>query len=159
MRLHPASCFLLCCLSTSTIVAAQSAPTAQNHKPGEHAPLPKPSNLKVLPADMAIPDLIGVMIGFSQALGVECTHCHASVPGVDPQWELNFASDEKPQKQTARVMMRMVGDLNGKYLAELPTTRQTGAVVCGTCHQGNAHPPKFVPPPAAQAHTSAPPAP
>ena len=33
-------------------------------------------NLKVLPEDMDVRALIGVMRGFSMGLGVRCQHCH-----------------------------------------------------------------------------------
>ena len=148
LNVHPASKLLVvCCLGAAQIVSAQSAPQPPSHSPDDHPPLSKPSNLKVLPADIPIPQLLQVMIGFSQQLGVECAHCHMPKPGVDPNYDLNFASDENPNKRTARIMMQMAGDINGRYLAQLPQPHKAGAVVCGNCHLGHAVPPAFVPPP------------
>ena len=139
--------FLLCCLSAARLATAQSDPPMLSNKAADHPPLPKPSNLKVLPADIPIPQLVELMVSFTQQLGVECVHCHMPKPGVDPSYELNFASDENPHKRTARVMMQMAGDINGRYLAQLPQPHQAGPIVCGNCHLGHAVPPAFVPPP------------
>jgi hypothetical protein len=79
--------------------------------------------------------------GFSQALGVTCTHCH--VPG---QWD----SDEKGAKQTARAMSRMVRAINGDYLKKIDTLNSTNpSVNCTTCHRGQKRPALEMPPPAA----------
>lgn len=63
---------------------------------------------------------------FAAALGVSCDHCH--VPG---RWD----SDEKPAKTTARLMLRLFG--------EIPTyfepSRQP-SLQCYTCHQGAPRP-------------------
>ena len=134
---------LLVCGFVSAL-QAQTPPASPSA--AKHAPLTKPRNLQVLPTETSIPDLVNVMVGFSQALGVTCLHCHATIPGVDPEWDLNFASDEKPQKQTARLMLRMVTDINGKYLVGIATSRQAGAVGCGNCHLGHVSPPAFVAP-------------
>ena len=71
---------------------------------------------------------------------------------MDPNYDLNFASDENPHKRTARIMMQMTGEINGKYLAQLPEPHQGSAIVCGNCHQGHAVPLAFVPPPPPPAH-------
>jgi hypothetical protein len=71
--------------------------------------------------------------GFGRSLGVGCEHCH-----VVGQW----ASNEKPQKEIARAMMRMVSAINQQYLAKIPNLRDSGAVVnCSTCHRGVIRPP------------------
>ncbi len=111
-----------------------------------HPPLPKPSNLKILPADISQKDLLGTMIGFSQGLGVPCMYCHAEKPGVDPEYDLDFASDAKPLKEKTRLMIRMTAEINGRFLSQLPEHRGS-AVGCGTCHQGHAIPAVFVPRP------------
>ncbi len=85
------------------------------------------------------------MIGFAQGLGVGCPYCHAEKPGVDPEYDLNFASDAKPQKRTARVMLRMVNEINGRYLTGIATTHRGPVVVCGNCHLGQAIPPAYKP--------------
>jgi hypothetical protein len=87
-------------------------------------------NLKVLHGIHSRDQLLNVMRGFSEALGVKCDFCH----NTD-----NFASDEKIQKRTARVMIKMVADIDNNYLIG----PQTEKVTCFTCHRG-ASVPKLV---------------
>ena len=143
MNVHLHRCGIaFCCLFLQS--ALSQAPSADPAH-AKHPPLPKPSNLQVLPKDISNRDLISVMVGFTQALGVGCSHCHAEKPGIDPQYDLNFASDAKSEKSTARVMLRMVNDINGKYLTEVATAYQGPVVVCGNSHLGHAIPPAFKP--------------
>ena len=111
---------------------------------GARPPRPAPKNLKVLePAN-----LIPVMHSYEAALGVKCEHCHARG---------DFASDEKPQKETARKMILMARDINAKYFtnesgaAHAAASSNAGAnagaadhaemhVTCFTCHHGSVHP-------------------
>jgi hypothetical protein len=113
---------------------------------GPGGPPQKPKNLKVLPENT---DLRKVMRGFTAALGVECSYCHA--PADPVTHHADRASDANPMKDQARVMIRMVDDLNSKYLpllAKTPGHDEDKAVIgCGTCHRGEKHPPAFVPPP------------
>ena len=143
MKVHLHHCGIACCCLFLRIALSQAPAADPAH--AKHPPLPKPSNLQVLPKDITNQSLIPVMIGFAQGLGVGCPYCHEAKPGVDPEYDLNFASDAKPQKQTARVMLRMVSDINGTYLTEIATAHQGPAVVCGNCHLGHAIPPAFKP--------------
>lgn len=53
----------------------------------------------------------------------------------------DFASDDKAMKLKAREMLRMVGAINGTYLADLPQRREPNVrVTCVTCHRGVARP-------------------
>lgn len=75
---------------------------------------------KGLPAS----ELDADMAFISGSLGVRCNYCH-----VNP-----FEKDDKPTKQTARKMIRMVFDLNrGSFNGQ-------GAVSCFTCHRGQPRP-------------------
>jgi len=75
---------------------------------------------KGLPAS----ELEPTMAFISGSLGVKCSHCHVNA----------FDKDDKPTKQTARQMVRMVFDLNkGNFNGEK-------AVSCYTCHRGKAQP-------------------
>ena len=75
---------------------------------------------KALPAS----ELEPTMAFISGSLGVKCNYCH-----VNP-----FGKDDKPTKQTARQMIRMVFDLNkGSFNGEK-------AVSCYTCHRGKPQP-------------------
>jgi Photosynthetic reaction centre cytochrome C subunit len=80
-------------------------------------------NLKVLRGIHSRDQLLNVMRGFTEALGVKCDYCH----NTD-----NFASDEKMEKRTARVMIRMVTNIDRNYL-DGPRMEK---VTCFTCHRG-----------------------
>ncbi len=76
--------------------------------------------LKGLPAS----ELEAIMALMTGALGVRCNYCH-----VNP-----FDKDEKAAKQTARMMMQMVFDLNkGRFAGR-------DAITCYTCHRGQSRP-------------------
>ena len=95
-----------------------------------------PKNLKVLKPDT---NIRATMMGFTQALGVKCDHCHVAMgqPG-------GFASDENPKKDIARHMITMVQEINAKF----PDGKEH--VACYTCHRGEVTP-KLAPPAAAPA--------
>lgn len=84
-------------------------------------------NLKVLHGIHSRAQLLDVMRGFTEALGVQCTFCH----------NINdFASDEKPTKQMARMMIKMVANIDTRYIDQ-PNWEK---VTCYTCHRGNSIP-------------------
>ncbi len=86
-------------------------------------------NIKVLKGVPA-GRLVNIMnMGFGRSLGVGCGFCH--VPG---KWDL----DDKEEKNTARVMIAMVGAINHDYLSKLPVDsgRPAPAANCFTCHRG-----------------------
>lgn len=120
-------------------LAAQTSANARKHRER-----PKPTNLQVLPKDISSQDLIATMRGYEHAMGVECSFCHARNPQTH---QIDFASDANPHKNTARIMMRMVNEINTKYLAtadgDAPADERQ--VTCGTCHRGMSMPPPFVP--------------
>jgi photosynthetic reaction center cytochrome c subunit len=60
----------------------------------------------------------------SGGLGVGCQYCH----NIN-----NFASDEIPQKASARAMLRLVNDVNAEFIVGLPNWRGN-YVQCTTCH-------------------------
>ncbi len=100
------------------------------------------NNLQVLDPGIARDSLIQVMRGFAFALGVRCEHCHmmgenGSFSGAD------FPADDKLTKRRARFMLRMVEQLNGPILAELPMDSASAPPVrveCKTCHRGRPTP-------------------
>ncbi len=99
-------------------------------------------NLKVLPKDISARELDGLMHEYGEELGVKCGYCHTE----DPQTgRLDYASDENPRKETARLMIAMLRDINTKYLAQLGDPSYPVIVTCGNCHQGQTNPPDFVP--------------
>ena len=98
------------------------------------------TNLKVLPKDTKKPEMIRIMRGFASDLGVRCSHCHESRDPHDLS-TFNFASDQKPAKETARVMMKLAKDINDKLDKDL-SEKDSGhlGVTCFTCHHGNQRP-------------------
>lgn len=85
-------------------------------------------NIKVL---NGLPDsqLVPVMNFMSASLGVRCVFCHVNKDG---KWD--FVSDEKPEKNTAREMIKMVLAVNkDSFKGNLE-------VSCYTCHHGRTHP-------------------
>jgi len=103
-------------------------------------PPQKLENLKVFPKDIPVRALIDTMASFTRALGVRCTYCHVGEEG-QPLSSYNFKSDEKPEKNKAREMLRMVGAINGDYLTKLASRRTPQInVACITCHRGVALP-------------------
>jgi hypothetical protein len=90
-------------------------------------------NIKVLKGVPA-GRLVNIMnMGFGRSLGVSCGFCH--VPG---KWDL----DDQPEKNTARIMIGMVGAINRDYLSKLPVDsgHPPPAVNCFTCHRGMSRP-------------------
>jgi hypothetical protein len=104
--------------------------------------LAKPRNLRVLPKDSSAADVKVLMDEYGQELGVKCEHCHTQNPQTQ---QIDYASDDNPAKQTARVMIAMLDEINSKYLAQLDDQKYPALVTCGNCHQGQADPPSFEP--------------
>jgi photosynthetic reaction center cytochrome c subunit len=80
----------------------------------------------------------GLMMHMSKSLGVNCTYCHNSRSFAE--WD-----GSTPQRATAWHGIRMVRELNGKFLESLSTTfppnrlgplGDVAKVNCATCHQG-----------------------
>ena len=95
----------------------------------------KPSNLQVLPKDWPGSKLQPVMIGFTRALGVRCSFCHKGEEGK-PLNTYDFASDQNPNKDRAREMLRMLADINADLKKIQPTGEKRVNMWCGTCHRG-----------------------
>lgn len=121
--------FIFCSLVFISVVAFKPERKQEGYK-----------NLQVLPKNISKDSLKMVMDGFKTALGVNCTFCHA--PNKDPnvKWP-DFASDEKPEKNIARHMMRMTAELNKSWFNFNNSTQPdtVRAVSCITCHRGQAH--------------------
>jgi nitrate/TMAO reductase-like tetraheme cytochrome c subunit len=96
-------------------------------------------NLKVLPKKIGVDELNDVMNNFRDALGVDCNFCHVPVKDSSAS-VLNFASDDKPEKEITRKMMRMTSKINKKYFnaAKNEKFKETPAVSCITCHHRKA---------------------
>jgi hypothetical protein len=95
----------------------------------------KERNLKVLPKDISDTDLDSVMEGYSKALNVKCDFCHAE---NKDKTDIDFASDDKPEKEITRIMMKLTAAINRDYFdyTILYKAGETMAVSCYTCHDG-----------------------
>ena len=99
----------------------------------------KPKNLQVLPKDWPGTRLRPVMTGFTRALGVRCSYCHKGEEGK-PLSTYDFASDDNPNKNRAREMLRMLGDINDHLKKIEPSGDKRVNMWCHTCHHGRPRP-------------------
>ena len=117
MRTHRAVLAVAIVVVTS-FAAAQRPPREQQLK-----------NLQFFPKGTTHDEIVPPMQEMTKAIGAkDCEYCHVSGRG-----EL----DDKVQKRTARLMLRLVADLNAKLEAELgPAPGGEQRVRCITCHRG-----------------------
>jgi len=85
-------------------------------------------NIKLL-GDMPVSQFIPVMNYFAASMGRRCNFCHVNTNG---QWD--YAADTKPEKNTAREMIKMVLDTNKTFF------KGNLEVQCYTCHRGRNNP-------------------
>ncbi|HEX3146277.1 MAG TPA: c-type cytochrome, partial [Pyrinomonadaceae bacterium] len=85
-------------------------------------------NVKLL-GDMPVSQFIPVMNYFASSLGRRCNFCHVNTNG---QWD--YASDAKPEKNTAREMIRLVLETNKNFF------KGNTEVSCYVCHRGRNNP-------------------
>lgn len=103
-------------------------------------PDPPYRNLEVLPRDISRAELIDIMRGFSFAVGARCEDCHVG-PSGGSLVGFDFPADDRPRKDKARAMLRMVRDINERQLAAMPGRSEDAPLVsCGTCHRGGLRP-------------------
>lgn len=82
--------------------------------------------------DLKAGQIPGIMEFWSQSLGTTCQHCHL----VD-----HWAKDDKPEKQIARDMVTMVGEINSKLLPNIKNLdSRNPRIGCWTCHHGSIKP-------------------
>ena len=93
----------------------------------------------MLPKEWPGSKLQPVMIGFTRALGVRCSYCHKGEEGK-PLTTYDFASDQNPNKDRAREMLRMLADINADLSKIQPTGDKRVNMWCGTCHRGRPRP-------------------
>ncbi|HXT33291.1 MAG TPA: c-type cytochrome [Vicinamibacterales bacterium] len=126
--------------STAGVTTAVAQPP-----PAAGANRPKLQVLQALPESQLFP----LMNLLADSLGVRCDYCHVQATPDFTRTPSNLGgwvwdSDDKPQKRTAREMMRMVVDLNaGRFKGE-------SRITCYTCHRGTTQPARTppLPPPA-----------
>ncbi|MGA9364145.1 MAG: c-type cytochrome [Bacteroidota bacterium] len=96
-------------------------------------------NLQVLPKDTPSSKLRPLMGGFTRALGVRCWYCHSGQEGK-PLNTYDFASDDNPNKNRAREMLRMLGSIEDHLKKIEPSGDRRVEVGCSTCHRGRPRP-------------------
>jgi Photosynthetic reaction centre cytochrome C subunit len=101
-------------------------------------------NLKVMPKNIDEEQMERVMYKYTRQLGVTCIFCHPQTkPGITPI-RIDFATDELPQKRTAREMMRMTDKINIKYFGYKNdygfNSLHNSVISCTTCHRGISKP-------------------
>src|SRR5882724_1026058 len=94
------------------------------------------TNLQIFPKDISRQELMSAMRGYSFSLGVRCATCHVGRPDGSLEG-MDFASDAKETKKTARVMLKMVQAMNHDYMEKLGAGKR---VECQTCHHGLSKP-------------------
>ena len=137
-----------------TFVHAAQDPAPAQPVPAHHHEHPAPTNLKVLPRNLNGEQVHEIMEQWEGELGTTCKTCHTvdkTKKSPDGKLVFNYADDSKEEKQTARLMFKMVDEINTNYVAKIDSS---GApVTCGTCHRGHLGPESFVPaPPHAHDH-------
>lgn len=123
------------------IVAALAAPAVLSSQAPGHWPPDSLINVKVMPKNTPVMQVVGIMRNVTGALGVRCQFCHVGQEGM-PLAQFDFAKDEKRTKLTARQMMRMVEEIN-RRLDTLPEHEKMTShveVTCMTCHRGVSRP-------------------
>ena len=134
---------VLVAIALPAIAAAQGGgPGGPGGAPGGGGQQQPPKNLQVLPKDMPRAEVVARMRTFTGALGVRCEYCHVAVKLPDGREQVqDYSLDDKDTKKTARDMLRMVGDINDKYLKAMGRTMTDRTrVSCETCHHGIAKP-------------------
>jgi hypothetical protein len=129
------------CLVTMAARPPQSANNTSSLQPASY---PAPTNVRVLPAELNGKQVHDIMEKWSAGLGLGCSVCHANDRGKSDQDGhplLDFASDAKPEKATARMMYTMTEEINQKYIAKMDGSGVP--VNCGTCHRGHMGPEPF----------------
>jgi tetratricopeptide (TPR) repeat protein len=169
---RPKGLHYICALA---VLFATAAFAQDAGREGAPAP-PAPRNLQVLPKGSSQQDVLALMQQFTRALGVPCTYCHIeqtaplltveeqqaaqAAAAANPQQagrgrgrgrgrggpQMDFASDDRRQKQIARAMLAMTNDLNAKIDAAVHAKAAAGQprevvhVQCMTCHRGVTNP-------------------
>ena len=106
MRLsHVAALALFLCLplvAQEPADSSQAPPTVPAKRPNipDHF-----TNLTVLPTTITKPELMGIMKQFAVTMKIRCSYCHTV---SDDLSEGSFASDEKPTKEEARKLLRLI---------------------------------------------------
>ena len=113
-------------------------PFAAFPDPGE----PNYKNLRIIPKDISELSMDQLMENYSRGIGVTCMYCHATNKKTGSELRMDFASDEKQEKEVARKMMRMTARINKKYFHVTKfnydyESYRVSPINCRTCHRGS----------------------
>ena len=118
---------LLFGLTLGSVALNQRATAAREQSQAKEKPVEQvQKNIQVL-TGMPSSQLLPVMHFMRTSLGVRCDYCHVAENG-------KYWMDDKPPKQTARRMLRMVFEINKANFGGQPV------VTCNTCHRGSTKP-------------------
>ena len=124
------------------VLTAQDKPAAAGAQ--AQPTLPPPTNLQVMSKDTSAATIASVMQTMSRSLGVQCAYCHVN---EGPGGRNDMASDEKPTKQTARTMIKLVLTINDTLNTALGKSPDGPLrVQCVMCHRGQTKPKAELPP-------------
>jgi tetratricopeptide (TPR) repeat protein len=98
----------------------------------------QPKNLTILKGFTG-QQLSPVMRGFTRALGVRCSYCHAGEEGK-PLSTYDFASDANPNKNRARAMLTMLRSVTEQLKTFNASGEKRVNMWCHTCHMGRPRP-------------------
>ena len=93
-------------------------------------------NLQILDPNITKDELKPIMDGFTEMLGVNCTHCHI----LD-----EYNKDDLEHKVAARKMIRLVGYLRQNISTYYKADLDPETITCWTCHRGEAEPKPLTP--------------
>lgn len=126
-------------LRTFAALLAITAPIAEIRSQAGKWPPDSLVNVRVVPRNTPVTDVVGVMRNISTSLGVRCQYCHIGQEG-QPLDRFDFVSDQKRTKLTARQMMLMVQEINRRVDTIPGRVAGSPPVSCLTCHRGISRP-------------------
>jgi|SRR5690554_4210198 len=145
MKIRKKSLSVLLIIGVVILITQLSAFKAKTSSEDGYSAQTKWKNLKVLPQDISKDSLNFLMDGYANALSVNCDHCH-SVSKDNPS-KLDFASDDKIEKEITRGMIHMTDEINANYFQPHfpdPKPDQVFVVGCVMCHRGAVNPEKYL---------------
>ena len=123
-------CMAVCLAVAVSLIVVSSfsmSPTVEVSAQQEDKPVEQvQKNIQVL-TGLPSSQLLPVMHFMRTSLGVRCDYCH--IAENNKYW-----MDDKPAKQTARRMLRMVSEINKANFGGRPV------VTCNSCHRGSTKP-------------------
>lgn len=121
--MHLSNCRIVLVWGFFVAFAAGSEITFSQELPDEF------QNLKILNEDISKDALKEIMTGFTEQLGVKCTHCH--ILG-------EYHRDDNKHKVSARKMILLVQHMRDNEQLYFKEDVEPNQIGCWTCHRGEA---------------------